>query len=101
VTGALNKILENEMIVKQCDSNGTIDYYYLGLIANQMLQRHVMPVIGIITGVYSESITIRKRKGREEIVKQKRATLPTTSTGSPSKKKQSSNNHQTISRNVT
>jgi hypothetical protein len=46
VTGALNKMLENEMIVKQCNSNVTIDYYYLGLIANQMLQRHVMPVIG-------------------------------------------------------
>jgi hypothetical protein len=90
VTGALRKMAENEMIVKQGDSNGTIQYYYLGNIANQMLQRHVMPVVGSITGVYSESITIRTRKGRKEIEKQKGATLPTTSTGSPSKKKQSS-----------
>jgi hypothetical protein len=91
VTGSLNKMVENEMIVKQGNSNGTIQYYYLGNIANQMLQRHVMPVVGSITSVYSESITIRKRKGREEIEEQKRATLPTTSTSSPSKKKQSSN----------
>jgi hypothetical protein len=93
VTGALNKKLENEMIVKQYKSNGTIDYYYLGLIANQMLQRHVLPVIGVIAGVYRDSITIRKRRGREEIEKQQRATLQTTSTNSPSKKEQSSKNH--------
>jgi hypothetical protein len=32
VTGALNKMLEKAMIVKQCESNGTIEYCYLGLI---------------------------------------------------------------------
>jgi hypothetical protein len=61
-------MLEKVMIVKQRESTGTIKYYYLGVIANQMLQRHVLPVIGVITGVYSDSITIRKRRGREEIV---------------------------------
>jgi hypothetical protein len=92
VTGTLNKMLEKAMIVKQRESNGTIEYYYLGLIANQMLQRHVVPVIGVIPGVYRDSITIRKRRGREEIGKQNFATLSTTRTDSPSKKEQSSNN---------
>lgn len=82
VTGALNKMLENEMIVKQCDSNGTHDYYYLGLIANQMLQRHVLPVIGVIPAVYRDSITIRNMRGQDEIAKKNTGKFSTTRTDS-------------------
>jgi hypothetical protein len=82
VTGALNKMLENEMIVKQCDSNGTHDYYYLGLIANQMLQRHVLPVIGVIPSVYRDSITIRNMRGQDEIAKKNIGKFSTTRTDS-------------------
>jgi len=82
VTGALSKMVENDMIVEQVESNGTIQYYYLGVIANQILQRDVMPVIGNISTIYNESITIRKMKGQKEIEKQ---------TSTTSKEKSASN----------
>jgi hypothetical protein len=70
VTYALNNMVDNDMIVKKMDSKNTWRFY-LGDIANRLLQRHEMPVIGKRTGIYSQSIEMRTRNGVDRITKRR------------------------------